>query len=176
MTNTLRSPIFVLTFIVAVAVLLLTAVDLITRERIAAAEIARIRSQLVELFPEMDAFEIGNHPSEWSVIQDGSRVGQASRIVAAGYGGPIVMLLGIEMDGTVRGLRIISQQETPGLGSRIAELSFLSRFSGISAQDALLSRHGGAIDAITSATVSSSAVVDSVRKTLRDLELLGGRI
>jgi electron transport complex protein RnfG len=54
-------------------------------------------------------------------------------------------------------------QETPGLGARVAEESFTSRFRGLSAEEIALSSEGGKVDAITGATQSSAALTEGVR-------------
>jgi electron transport complex protein RnfG len=97
--------------------------------------------------------------------------------VGKGYGGDIDILIGLEDETTIKGITIISQSETPGLGSRIAESSFASKFAGLNIGDVALKQDGGQIDAITGATISSGAVVDAVRtaamekvKSLRERE------
>ena len=61
--------------------------------------------------------------------------------------------------------------ETPGLGSRVAEEPFTSQFAGIAIDDVRLD---GEIDAITGSTISSTAVVEAVRNTaLEKVESLG---
>ncbi|GAI98087.1 unnamed protein product, partial [marine sediment metagenome] len=71
----------------------------------------------------------------------------------------------LEDETTIKGITIISQSETPGLGSRIAESSFASKFARLNIGDVALKEDGGQIDAITGATISSGAVVDAVRTT-----------
>jgi len=82
--------------------------------------------------------------------------------------GDINILVGLEDETTVKGIKIVSQEETPGLGTRITEPFFTDQFAGIAIKDIALSRDGGKIDAITSSTISSSAVVDAVRATVME--------
>ena len=66
---------------------------------------------------------------------------------------------------TLKGITIVAQSETPGLGSKIIESSFVSEFVGVNIDDIFLKKDGGQIDAITGASISSEAVVDVVRNT-----------
>jgi electron transport complex protein RnfG len=101
----------------------------------------------------------------YTVYSDGDEIGYAFIAVGKGYGGDINILVGLEDETTLKGITIISQQETPGLGTRIAEPSFTDLFIGLNIADVALSRDGGQIDAITSSTISCAAVVDAVRAT-----------
>jgi electron transport complex protein RnfG len=156
-------PIILLTIVVAVCVSLLTYVDSLTRDRISAQEDEAVKAMLTEMFPEMSRYEFKD--DIYTVYSDGSKLGYAFLAIGKGYGGDINILVGLENETTVKGIEIISQTETPGLGTRITEPSFTDQFTGIDINDVALSRNGGKIDAITSSTISSSAVVDAVRDT-----------
>lgn len=85
-----------------------------------------------------------------------------------GFGGKIELIVGISIDGTLNGYKIIEQNETPGLGSKITENKFKNQFYGLDAHNSNLglSKDGGEIDAITGATISSRAVVEAVKKAM----------
>jgi electron transport complex protein RnfG len=90
-----------------------------------------------------------------------------------GYTGPIRLLVGIDFDGTITGVRVTSHRETPGLGDAIeAERSdWIRDFTGRSVGDPPLSdwavrRDGGDFDQFTGATVTPRAVVKAVRNAL----------
>lgn len=91
--------------------------------------------------------------------------GKAIRVSARGYSGPFDMLVGIDKEGKVSGLKILNQRETPGLGANISKPSFLKQFVGKSAQDPIEPKKD--IDAITGATISSRGVCEGVRQALR---------
>lgn len=156
-------PMVLLTIVVAVCVSLLTYVDSITRDKIQAQEDEAIRTMLAEMFPEMSRYEFQD--DIYTVFSDGSKLGYAFLAIGKGYGGDINILVGLEDETTVKGIKIVSQEETPGLGTRITEPFFTDQFAGIDIADIALSRDGGKIDAITSSTISSSAVVEAVRDT-----------
>ena len=84
-----------------------------------------------------------------------------------GFGGRIELIVGMWMDGTIIGYKVIEQKETPGLGTKITEKKFAGQFTGLNAYDDIsLKKDGGTIDAITGATISSRAVIDAVKKVL----------
>ncbi len=90
-----------------------------------------------------------------------------------GYSGPIRLLVGIDFDGVITGVRVTSHRETPGLGDAIeAERSdWIRSFTGQSVGNPPLSdwavrRDGGDFDQFTGATVTPRAVVKAVRNAL----------
>ena len=87
-----------------------------------------------------------------------------------GYGGPINLLVGIDKDGKVTDVAVVSHKETPGLGAKIEETKFLGQFKGRGPRDVMLKKDSGnpndGIDAIAAATISSRAVTKAVRESL----------
>ncbi len=93
--------------------------------------------------------------------KDGKFLGTVVKVAPKGYGGPIEIVMGINPDMSVSGVKIQSLRETPGLGTKLQE-KFLTNFNGIcqekkSALRPSLKKDGGDIDGITAATVSSRA-------------------
>ena len=171
--NTLKNafPIIMLTIVVAVCVTLLTYVDSLTRDRIEAQEEEKVQNMLSAMFPEMSRYEFKD--DIYMIYSNSDKVGYAFIAIGKGYGGDINILVGLEDETTIKGITIISHKETPGLGTRITEPFFTDMFRGINIDDVALRRDGGQIDAITSSTISSSAVVDAVRNTaLEKVKLL----
>jgi electron transport complex protein RnfG len=134
-----------------------------TRDKIIAQEQLKLEQRLQETFPEMSSYEFED--DIYTIYSDGEQIGYAFVAVGKGYGGDINILVGLEDENTVKGITIISQEETPGLGTRIAESPFIDQFLGIDIDDVALSKDGGKVDAITGSTISSAAVVDAVRVT-----------
>lgn len=91
-----------------------------------------------------------------------------------GYNGPIKMAIGINKDGRISGVTILSHRETPGLGADIdpSRSDWLQQFRGQSLKQPdrsewKLTHQGGKFDAISGATVSSAAALDAVRSALQ---------
>ena len=96
--------------------------------------------------------------------------GYAVEVISNGFNGAITMMVGVDPAGNVLGISIISQSETAGLGAVAAAGSaagraFREQFIGVSG-DVLVTKDGGVIDAITSATVTSRAVCAGVTAAL----------
>lgn len=156
-------PIIFITIVVFVSVGLVTWTDSITKDKIEEQKEQEIQSMLKEMFPSMSEYTFED--DIYTIYSDGAGVGYAFLAVGKGYGGDIDILIGLEDETTIKGITIISQSETPGLGSRIAESSFAIKFAGLNIGDVALKQDGGEIDGITGATISSGAVVDAVRTT-----------
>ena len=96
--------------------------------------------------------------------------GYAVQVEPSGFDGAITMMVGIGNDGTVLGISIIDQSETAGLGAVCAATTsageaFRSQFVGMSGELAV-TKDGGEVDAITSATITSRAVTAGVNAAL----------
>lgn len=128
---------------------------------------------LKAILPEADIFkekaleEIGY----FEALQGSKLIGYCLKVIGNGYNGFIRIIVGIGLDGTIKGVRVLEQYETPGLGARINETRpgekdpwFLRQFAAKPAQTVEV---GKDIDAITGATVSSRAVADAVRESVK---------
>ena len=109
----------------------------------------------------------------------GSVIGHALKIVASGSQGNIVMMVGLDAEGAVTGVSIVSNSETSGIGSKVMNneplasgTGVLDQFIGKSAADGELTV-GKNVDAISGATVSSKGVATGVNAALAVAGLLG---
>lgn len=86
-----------------------------------------------------------------------------------GYGGNIDIMLGIDPQGGILGIEVLSHLETPGLGAKIVEKPFKQQFVGRSLENTRwgVRKDGGDIDQITGATISPRAVVKAIERGLR---------
>ena len=156
-------PVIFITLIVFVAVMLLSVVDGYTREQIEYQEEQKRLGMLTEMFPDMSDYDFED--DIYVIYTDGVKIGYAFLAVGRGYGGTITILVGLENETTIKGIAVVSHSETPGLGARITESSFVDEFAGLNISEAAVKRDGGQIDALTGATISSRAVADAVRTT-----------
>ena len=90
-----------------------------------------------------------------------------------GYNGNIRLLVAINLDGTLAGVRVIQHRETPGLGDGIEtdRSDWILGFNGKSLSDPekkgwRVKRDGGQFDQFTGATITPRAVVKAVHKAL----------
>ena len=86
-------------------------------------------------------------------------------LVPTGFGGEMEIAVGVDKAGEVTGVSIIRMSETSGLGANAHRESFRSQFIGKSGAVALR-KHGGEIDALTGATVTSTAVTKGINASL----------
>ncbi|MFH1715617.1 MAG: RnfABCDGE type electron transport complex subunit G [Elusimicrobiota bacterium] len=100
--------------------------------------------------------------------ENNNEEGFAVSVKTKGYGGSIEMIVGTDMNAVIKGLKIVKQTETPGLGANIEKESFLMQFKGITCNNAFLKKESpnGSIDALSGATISSEAVAAGVRDAL----------
>lgn len=88
-----------------------------------------------------------------------------------GAKGTIVVVGGVDSTfSSITGMSVLSQEETPGLGSRIAEDAFMDQFNALPLSQLSLSNSGGSIDSITGATISSQAVVDALNSKVESIK------
>lgn len=81
-----------------------------------------------------------------------------------GFGGRIELIAGFNVDGSIKSYKVITSNETPGLGSKVDEPKFKQQFEGFHPQKQVLKvkQDGGDIDAVTAATISSRAVLKAL--------------
>lgn len=159
-------PVVFLTIIVLVAVVLLMYVSNITRVKILEQREAKILNQLKNIFPDMEKYELKD--DIYIILKDGKSISYAFIAKGKGYGGEIQTLVGIDKDFAVKEIIVLSNSETPGLGSKITLSSFTDQFKGLKSKEVVLNKDGGRVDAISGATISSRAVTDSVRDELNN--------
>jgi electron transport complex protein RnfG len=95
-------------------------------------------------------------------------------VAPGGYSGAIDLLVAINRDGTLAGVRVTSHRETPGLGDAIEveRSDWVKSFAGRSLENPSaggwrLRKDGGEFDQLTGATITPRAVVSAVRKALQ---------
>lgn len=104
--------------------------------------------------------------------ESGEIVGYVFITKAKGYGGDISVMTGIKVDKNVCGVVILAQNETPGLGTNTTKESFTNQYKqDISLNNFKLvktSPANGEIQAVTGATISSTAVTNAVNEAVKD--------
>ena len=104
--------------------------------------------------------------------KDGQVVGIALPTAGIGYAGAVNFLVGVDMRGEITGMALLSHQETPGLGAKAGDASFLAQFIGktLGVGEAFsVTQDGGSIEAITAATITSRAVAEAASKAVNTL-------
>ncbi len=98
-----------------------------------------------------------------------------------GYSGLIEIIAGVMPDGTIKAIGILSQKETPGLGSKIDEDWFKDQYAGKTLDGAKwgVKKDNGDFEQISGATISPRAVTAAVKDGLTNYaqnkkEIFGG--
>ncbi len=92
---------------------------------------------------------------------------------SGGYSGPVTLMMGVDRDGAILGVRVIAHAETPGLGDKIekAKSDWILAFAGRSLENTTTERwrvkkDGGDFDQFAGATITPRAVVGGVQAGL----------
>jgi len=156
--------------ITAVVALLLSFVNAMTKDVIAARAAEELSNALSEVMPEATdpfaepAYE-GAEGTVYEATAGGEVVGWCIQVQSNGYGGAITMVVGVDSELSVTGVSIVDMNETAGLGSKADSPSFLDQYVGRSGVINVKSGDN-AIDAISGATVTSKAVTAGVNAAL----------
>lgn len=162
----------VLLIICVVAAGLLGLVNHITADGIAEIKAEKTASAMREVMPDADSFDGLDFSASASLPvtvfeakASGEPCGYVVQVAPSGFGRTIDMMVGVDLDGAVIGVAIISMSETSGLGDNAKNSSFRDQYKGKSGSVAV-TKDGGDIDALTGATVTSRAVSDGVNAAL----------
>ena len=190
---------FALLMITLVAGILLGFVYSITKEPIAQQEQLTKERSCQEVFADAATFENDTDDleaaaaamkaagyevqtlSEILVAKDdsGSTLGYVLSLVdPEGYGGDISFMMGIRLDGTLNGISILSIGETAGLGMNADTDAFKSQFANKKVEKFTITKTGSTsdseIDALSGATITTTAMTNGVNAGLAAFSSLGG--
>ena len=172
LTNMLLS----LTLIALVAAGLLAAVYTVTEEPInkakaekqAAAKLAVLPANLENLVISEEPEVVNEKTVVYKVYQGDQLVAAAVETKENGFGGTFKMMVGFDKDGNVTGYQVLEHQETPGLGSKMADWFKTEKNAqnivGRNPEQGgfIVAKDNGDVDAITAATISSRAFLLAV--------------
>ena len=160
----------------------ISVADWLTRADIAQRQLEDLQATLQQVVPAAyydndlvrDAVTV-NEGGKPVTVYRARRNGQVQavcyQVSAPGYGSSaMVMVIGVDRNGALLGVRVISHAETPGLGDKI-ELSrsdWILRFNGRSLNDPppsgwAVKKDGGVFDQFTGATITPRALVKAVK-------------
>jgi electron transport complex protein RnfG len=162
-----------------------------TRERIAESQRKAAEKALLEIVPAerhnnsmLDDTHAVNADSQglglardrqiFVARQDGEIVAVILPVVASdGYSGAIELIVGINFDGSIAGVRALTHRETPGLGDKVdlKKSDWILGFNGKSLQNPrpekwAVKKDKGDFDQFTGATITPRAVTAAVKRAL----------
>ena len=111
--------------------------------------------------------------------QSGETLGYAFTVVTSeGYGGDIQFSMGVQNDGTLNGISILSIGETAGLGMNADTPAFKDQFVGKQVEQLQYTKNGATqddeINAISGATVTTNAMTNGVNAGLCAFRVMEG--
>lgn len=163
----------------------LAITDLFTAKDIAARSLEDRQNSLSQVIPDsihdnnpvtdtilMKDAE-GNEITVYRATKEGKVTGVAYEIFGSGYAGKIKLMLGVDAEGKVLGVRVLAHKETPGLGDKIETKKgdWILRFNGLSignppVEKWKVKKDGGQFDQFAGATITPRGVVNAIRKGL----------
>ncbi len=144
--------------------LLLTGVHALTAPRIQAGTQAKILAGVQSLFPASDLAEEMEVPTSVSVtgmyraVSQETVLGYCVLVTGSGYGSDLQLMVGYDPQGELSGIRVISHNETKGIGDKALTEGYLSQYQGATGELTL----GTEIDGVGGATLTSQGVLDCV--------------
>ncbi len=165
--------------------LLLAATNHVTADDIAARSLEDRQNSLSQVIPAsihdnnpvtstiVMKNDTGREITVYRATKDGKVTGVAYEIFGTGYAGEIKLMLGVDAEGKVLGVRVLAHKETPGLGDKIETKKgdWILRFPGLSIGDPpvekwKVKKDGGLFDQFAGATITPRGVVAAIRKGL----------
>ena len=173
-------PVGVLLAICIIIPLALSVTNKVTAKKIAELENENSKKNMQSLVSADDFEKCSDGGIEYyTAIKGGDTAAYIFTESAKGYGGDVSVMTAVKPDGTVAGVAILDVSgETPGLGQNAAKESFYSQYAGLKKGVSLLKNGAKAgnneVDAVTGATITSTAVTRAVNAALDDFEKVKG--
>ena len=182
-------PTLALFLICLIATALLALTNDVTAGTIEENETKTAAESRKEVLPEVDGIAVVTYTEDTALSdavtycegkdESGSTIGYIFTNSAKGYGGDVKVMVGYDLGGTIVGFKVLSaSDETPGLGQNSTKEEFWQRFIGKSGTlevEKNTATKDNSIVAITSATITSKAVVKAVNEaTAAYNDLKGG--
>lgn len=163
---------------------LLAGVYALTKEPIETAAKAKNEAAIKEVLPESAVaieeertvdFEGASYAYNLAYDAQGNTVGCAINVAPVGFGGPIAIKVGFDVNGVICNTKVLSQAETPGLGAKCVEPAFSDQFKGWdpAQKDLAVKKDGGDVDAITASTITSRAYADGLLLATKVFQAIG---
>ena len=165
-------PTLILTLICLLATLLLAGLNRLTTPIIAENEAQAANETYAALLPNADGFTARscNIDGVTAVMEADNGAGYVITAQSRGYGGQVPAAVAFSPDGTILGVAMMDNSETPGLGQKVTDSAFSGQFSGRAAAEFTIDD----IDAITGATISSKAAVSAINLAIEAYQEIGG--
>jgi electron transport complex protein RnfG len=161
--------------ITAVTALLLGVVNLVTKDRIADLA-ANAHKEAMQTVLKADEYRTTNQSGGLvtaltEAYNGDTLAGYCVDVTTSGFGGDIDLMVGVDTSDAVLGVKILNQSETPGVGTKAEESTFLNQYTGETGTINVTNGEN-AIDAITGATITSKAVTKGVNAAIAAVQTI----
>lgn len=140
---------------------------------VAAQERVNLKNQAMkELVADAQEFKPIAGKTEWyAAMKDGQVIAYVVPAESKGYGGAIKMLTAVSPEGKTMDFKILSHNETPGLGDKAGDDKFRKQFAGKDAvaMEVVKVPTDKNIQALTGATITSRAVTKGIREAVEEV-------
>ncbi len=119
-------------------------------------------------FPEVEAVTDELVKKVFLAKKGDETIGYVLRVEPKGYGGAIGLLVGIDANSIVKGVKVLEHSETPGFGANASDPSFIDQYIGKGGNLTVVKIAPGEneIQAITGATITSSAITSGINEAI----------
>jgi len=168
--KTVLAPAAILLVICVIVSAALAGTNLLTRDRIAEAQAQKAEESRMVVLPGAETFEEAD--GCYIGKDGGADVGYVFETEGKGYGGSVKVMTGISTDGEITGVVILSHAETPGLGANAEKADFRDQYkqpvpdTGSIEVVKFQTPAEGQIEAMTGATITSTAVTNAVNAAI----------
>ncbi len=168
--------------ITAIVAILLSGVNFFTSGKIEAIKQEKLEQAMMYVLPDAASFEdvfetVNNEWDEKTTLlgvqqaknEKGDIIGLCVEVAAKGYSDEIDMIVGINQDGEITNVSIISLSDTPGIGTQIEDEAYQKQFigkSGILTAVKGAANGAGEVALISGASYSSGGFTDGVNAAL----------
>jgi electron transport complex protein RnfG len=196
LTQSIAKNSLLLAIFALVTALVLATTHFLTRDRIAESERVAAQQALFEIIPTdrhnndllldlqpvpeqyWQALGLAEGGNLYIARQDGNPVAVIiPSVTPRGYSGDIAMIVGVNFDGSIAGVRVTEHKETPGLGDKIElrKSDWILSFNGKSLSNPYpqgweVKKNKGYFDQFTGATITPRAVIQQLAETLNYFE------
>ena len=161
-------PFVVLCTICLICTLAVAAAYNFTDPEIQRMQAQRAREARLEVLPRADEFIQISDIELPAGVQEAFRANNGAGFVflaqSRGYAGNVPFMIGLDAEGRITGIRMLSNRETIGIGDRVGAPEYLALYYGLTTPDG--------VDGISGATVTVNALVNSLRSAIQAYELI----
>ena len=146
---------------------LLAGVNALTKDRIAENNIKAMNEAIAVIFGECETSELQYpHANEtvksiYTVSSSGEHLGYCVLVTPKGYGGTMELMVGLNPDGSLKQVSVVSHGETTGIGTKVLSEGYMGQYIGAESDADV-----DGVDAVSGATRSTNGLKSGIKAAL----------